>query len=72
MGNNIFTSWHTCHNCKEIKHGFEFDILDNGARSGACDKCKVESVCECKNYTLEEIFALKMNTSKCPRCKIKN
>lgn len=25
--------------------------------------------CKCKNYTLEEIFHLRMNLKKCPRCK---
>ncbi len=25
--------------------------------------------CNCKNYTLEEIFYLQMNVNKCPRCK---
>ena len=32
-------------------------------------KEKKEKPCTCKNYTLEEIFYLKMNPNKCPRCK---
>lgn len=33
---------------------------------------KVRSVCKCKNYTLREIFYLKMNVDKCPRCGLQN
>lgn len=30
-----------------------------------------EKICKCMNYTLEEIFYLRMNVHKCPRCGLK-
>lgn len=42
MGNKELTAWYICDTCKKHKHGFEYDILENGARDKICDECKVK------------------------------
>ena len=44
-------------------------LLSDAERS---ESFVLQSVCKCVNYTLEEIFYLKMNVHKCPRCGLKN
>ncbi len=39
MGNKIMTTWYRCDKCKKRKHGFDFDIAENGSIS-MCDECK--------------------------------
>jgi len=42
MGNKVLIAWYYCDKCKKLRHGYEYDILKNGARDGICDRCKVK------------------------------